>query len=409
MAKKLTEAWVKSLPEPEVDAIHWDTELRGFGLRVRPSGRRSWVVQYRTQRGVHRKTTLGTWPVVDAAEARRKAKALLGALADGRDPVGEEALLQQKPTIADLAERYKVEHAQVKNKPSTAAEVDRVLKKQIVPAWGNLPVDAVTSDDVARLHHKLRQTPRGANHAIAVASKMFSLAERWKLRPQNSNPCRGLDRYRENKRVRFPSEKELEAIGAAIGALTCQKAFTPQVGLAVRLLALTGLRRGELLALRWSDVDLAQSVLTIRDAKAGPREHVVGAAVADILREADQTTAFVVPGFSPDAPLRPEVLQKGWGRIREAAGCPDLRLHDLRHGFGTYAAQTGANAFLIRDSLGHKTLAMTGRYVNRDANPLRDLTDQVARRVGAALTRHETAVAEADQLVFDFAAQGGSP
>lgn len=401
---KLTEAWVRSLPSLSEEAYHWDQEIRGFGLRCRRSGRRTWTVKYRTLRGIQRKATIGQWPIVDAAEARRRAKALLGAVADGKDPAGEKAAQRAKPTITDLVARYKAEHVLSKNKPSTAREFCRLLDKVILPAWGKSLVDEITSDDVAKLHHGMRAKPRTANHVVAVASKMFSLAERWKMRPQNSNPCRGLDRYAEVKRTRFPSEDELARLGCAVQVLTSSGAIYPQTGLAVRLLALTGLRLGELLALRWADVDVGGGALVIRDAKAGPRDHSVGATVLELLRTVTRSSDYVIAGSEPGEPLRAHILHRAWQKVRNEAKCPDLRLHDLRHGFGTYAAQTGANAFLIRDSLGHKTLAMTGRYVSRDANPLRDLTDQVAKRVGAALSRDDASAGEVDQLAFDFAA-----
>ncbi|NYZ13558.1 site-specific integrase [Azospirillum sp. RWY-5-1] len=138
--------------------------------------------------------------------------------------------------------------------------------------------------------------------------------------------------------------------------------------------------------LRWEDVDLEQGLLRIRDGKAGARVHPVGSTTVAFLSERPRTSPWFLPAASdPEEPLSASTLEHAWTRIRARAGLPDVRLHDLRHTVGTYVGQAGANAFLVRDKLGHKTLAMTGRYVNRDARPLRDLSDRVESRVMGAL------------------------
>ncbi|TWB16917.1 phage integrase family protein [Nitrospirillum amazonense] len=155
---------------------------------------------------------------------------------------------------------------------------------------------------------------------------------------------------------------------------------------AVRLLLLTGCRVGELLALRWADIDLEAGALYIRDAKAGARAHPIGAVAAAFLAEMDHTSPWLLLGIKDTKkPLAANTLGHAWSRIRARAELQDVRLHDLRHTVGTYAGQAGANAFLVRDKLGHKTLAMTGRYVSKDANPLRELSNKVEGRIMAAL------------------------
>ena len=149
----------------------------------------------------------------------------------------------------------------------------------------------------------------------------------------------------------------------------------------------------EILKLKWEYVDLAGGALTLPDTKTGARVHTIGALaqaeLASIPRV--ENSPWVLPHSDPAKHLPKDKMERSWRRIRKAAGLEDVRLHDLRHTVGTYAGQTGANAFLVRDKLGHKTLAMTGRYVSQDADPLRELSDRVEQRIASALAGEPTA------------------
>ncbi|HEY0835625.1 MAG TPA: tyrosine-type recombinase/integrase [Azospirillum sp.] len=433
MQAKITKRLVDSLATEGERLYVWDTDLKGFGLIVTPNGVKTYVVKYRMGGGRGAPTkrhVLGRHGTLTADKARDMAHKALAGVRNGIDPAAERrAEREGTVTVTQLADRYLEQHVEAKNKASTAAEFRRLLDKHVKPAIGRLAVDKVTRADIAKLHHDMRDTPRSANQTLAVLSKMFGLAEVWGLRPDESNPCRRIEKYRENKRERFLSDAEV----AEIGEVLTQLEGTEQASVlnAVRLLLLTGCRLGEVLALRWEDVDLAAGALVIRDAKAGGRLHAIGAQTIAFLAEQQKGKGWVLPSLDPEKPLPKSTLIHAWSRVREAAtvavwrdrpdtpagalvaelerqvgkvptyaacqeaatktktslpaGLTDVRLHDLRHTVGTYAGQAGANAFLVRDKLGHKTLAMTGRYVNRDANPLRELSDKVENRIAAAL------------------------
>ena len=428
---KLTKRVVEGIKSGAKDIFVWDNELPGYGLRVKPSGIRSYVAQYRNAQGRSRRLTIGRHGVLTADEARAEARQVLALAERGKDPAAERQASLRAPTVSELCDRYLTEHVAVHNRPSTQEEFRRIVEKQIRPALGTLKAEGVTRVDVTKLHRSMGDTPRQANHTLSVLSKMFSLAEIWGLRPDGSNPCRRIKRYPEVTRERFLSEEELSGLGEALDQAEREQTEMPGVILAIRLLALTGCRLGEILGLKWEHVDFEGGVFRLPDAKAGARIHSVGALVlallADIPRSKDRP--WVVHGKLADQPLSKGRLEIAWRRLRKKAtvklwekdeaalaligrlregrkresaigeieaaakrenialsgGLKDVRMHDLRHTVGTYAGQAGANAFLVRDKLGHKTLAMTGRYVNRDADPLRELSDRVESRIEAAM------------------------
>lgn len=394
MEAKITKKLVDQLQAGDKDVLVFDTVLKGFVLKVTPKGTKTYLVIYRMggRDTPKQKVTIGRhgspWT---PDQARTEAEKLLASVRRGTDPAAEKkARTKRGTTVADLADTYLTEHVDVKNKPSTAVGFHRLVEKEIKPALGKLEVEKVTRADVAKLHHDMRDTPRQANQTLAVLSKMFSLAEVWGLRPDQTNPCKRIERYRENKRERFLSTAEVERLGKALAELDAAGSAHATVLAGLRLLLLTGCRVGEVLALRWADV--TEGALVIRDAKAGARVHPIGALAQAFLAELPRSSEWVLPALTdPKKPLSNSTITHAWEGIRTAAGLDDVRLHDLRHTVGTYAGQAGANAFLVRDKLGHKTLAMTGRYVNRDANPLRELSDKVEGRIMGALKAGEAA------------------
>jgi hypothetical protein len=209
---RLTKRTVEAArPSAAGDVLLWDDELRGFGLRVKPSGIRSYVVQYRTRGGRSRRVTLGRHGPVTAEAARRRAQSMLGDVAKGEDPA---AALEpaRAGTVDSLAKRYLADHAEVRKKASSLRGDRYLLERHVKPRLGRLPLEAVTRQDVGALHHAMRETPYAANRALRLLSKMFALAERWGLRAEGTNPARGIDLYAETKRRRFLSDDELALI-----------------------------------------------------------------------------------------------------------------------------------------------------------------------------------------------------
>ncbi len=387
MKAKITKRTVEAAKPGERDTFLWDTETKGFGLKVTPKGNRVYVLQYRAGGSVWRYTIGPHGAPWTPEKARRKATRLLGKVADGGNPAAEKAAGRKANTMAELCDHYLAEHVEPHNKPSTAKEFRRLVERRIKPALGRMKAKDVTRRDVMKLHRAMRNTPRQANHVLSVLSKMFNLAELWSIRPDNSNPCRLIKRWPENMRERFLSEAELGRLGKVLDQAEQDGREHPSAIAALRLLAFTGCRLGEVLGLRWEHVSFEDGVLNLPDAKAGARAHPIGAPALAVLADIPRVegSPWVLNGMKEASHISVPHVEKAWRRICDRAGLENCRIHDLRHTVGTYAGQTGANAFLVRDKLGHKTLTMVGRYVHRDAVPLRALSDAVETRIDAAM------------------------
>jgi len=324
---KLTKRTIEAAqPDPARDVFVWDEELRGFGVRIKPSGVRSYVVQYRNVLGRSRRVNLGRHGVLTADEARRLARAHLGSVARGDDPAQERRDKRESLTVSELVGRYKTDHAP-KNKPITRTENFRLIDKHILPALGALAIAEVTTAHVARLHASMASAPYSANRVLYLVAILFNLAEKWRLLPRGSNPARDVEEYRETARERYLSELEIRRLGKGLAAA---EADEPEKVAAVKLLLLTGCRRGEIFSLRWQDIDRERRLLNLADSKTGPRPVMLSSsALAVIDRIPERHDVWVFPNPTNDGPIRE--MRKFWGAVLKAASITNLRLHDLRH------------------------------------------------------------------------------
>lgn len=294
----------------------------------------------------------------------------------------EEQQIGLPPQSPDLCLRYLDEHVKPRNAASTRVRVTYLVERQIRPAFGSRLVSEVTRADVMRFHDARRATPRQANLVLATLSKMFTLAELWGWRAEHTNPVRLVTRYPEARRDRVLNSEELRRLGCALDAAISQGRASKAN--AIALLALSGCRLSEVLSLTWDAVDLQNNVLRLAASKTGPRAHQLGEVASELLRNvARKPDVSLVFSSTSGRALSVSVMEKFWRRLCASANVTECRIHDLRHTVGTLAAASGANAFLVRDKLGHKTLAMTNRYVSRQ--PLRALSNSVEHQVAAAM------------------------
>lgn len=422
----------------------WDSETVGFGVRVNPGGTKSYFVSYGRKRRHRTATaTIGVHGAPWTPEtAREEARRLLGLVAGGQDVAGERATLRGLPTLAEFAARFLAEYAEPYKRPSSVAADRSLLSRVILPRLGSERLDSIARADVAALHHARRDTPTDANRALALLSKMLAWAEALGLRAPNSNPCRGVPRYREARRERFLSEAELAQLGRALAEADSGRLLAVSFGgelaarakaasasalkgtepeplptvpidpfavAAVRLLLFTGARRSEVLRAKWSDVDTAGGTLRVPMPKEGrPKVLRLTAPALEVLAELPrfETNPFLIvaargPGRSATADAERAAaplsdIEAPWRRIRRRAGLEDVRLHDLRHSFASVAAGGGASLPLIGALLGHTQPATTARYAHLSADPLRALADSTAARIAAALRSSAPGSAPAD-------------
>jgi integrase len=378
----------------EVDAAHppatgevklWDCEMKGFGLRVRAGGTKSYILQYRNAEGRTRRLTVGLCGRLTPEEARRMARQMLAAVDRGEDPMQDLQDGRRAPTVAEFAVQYMELHARPKKKPRSVEKDEALLRLYILPAIGSRKLAAITAADVARLHRDLGGHPVQANRVVALLSKMCSLAEVWDMRLRGSNPCRGLRRYAERRHERFLSYSEFSRLGETLAAVEAEGRELPSVILAIRLLALTGARRDEILTLRWDYVDLERGVLRLPDSKTGAKLIPLGAAAVQLLAAAARLkdNPYVCTGCRTGGRL--VGLQYPWQRIRERAGLPGVRLHDLRHSWASTGAAGGLGLPILGKILGHLHPATTHRYTHFADDPLRAAADRVAAEIDSAM------------------------
>ena len=394
VAEKLTDKLVREMTPPgSGNRIMYDAEVKGFGARITAAGARSFVINYRIK-GRERRHTIGQFPAWSVRTAREEAASLKRDIDRGRDPVGEREEARSAPTVSELAERYITEHAEAKKKPRSIEEDRRNMRLHVLPALGNLKVAAVTRDDIARLHSTMKSSPISANRVLSLLSKMFALSETWGMRPHGSNPCRGVDRYRERARDRLVTVEELARLGQA---LVAYKGYWAGPA-AIRLMALTGMRKAEVLTLRWHEIDAERGWIRLPDSKSGAKTVPLGAPALALLAELPRIEGnpYVFPAYrerrrSGDSVVEKQTprhyvqVQAAWSIVSKAAGITDLRLHDLRHGFASIGAMGGDSLFVLGKLLGHADSATTQRYAHLAADPLRAVADRISGQVAAAL------------------------
>ena len=352
--------------------------LAGFGVRITAAGAKSFVLNYRAA-GTERRLTIGSTSTWTLAAARARAKELRREVDAGRDPLAEKITEREAPRVRDLAHRYVDEHL-AKLRPATRRDVEGQLARWILPELGSLRVADVRPADIEKLHAKVTKagSPIRANRCIATLSKMMSLAARWEMRAENTNPAKGaIERNAETKRKRYLSPAEFSRLSEALAAYP-HKAPAYAIG----LLVATGARRMEVLAADWNQFNLpARTWLKPASNTKQKADHFIplNATAVDLLERLEpapeRRTGYLFPGRDGTGHLTD--LKHPWGAICRAAGFDDVRLHDLRHSFASAAVSSGATLPEIAGLLGHSNSATASRYSHLYIDRLREVSERV--------------------------------
>jgi len=374
MAVFITEKLLKKLQPPiQGNRIVYDSQIRGFGVRITAAGAIAFILNYRVH-GRERRFTVARWPEVSALKAREETLRLREAIRQGHDPLADRERARGAPTLADLAQEYLRRHAEPNKAALSLRDDKRLLKAIILPRLGRFQVGAITRQDVESLHRQFNSTPVQANRVLALLSKMFSLAIQWGW--ARGNPARGITRYQERPRERWLQEEELRRLGEALDREADQNQAD-----ALRLIQLTGSRKGEVLAATWEQFDLERGVWTkpAHTTKQKRIHHVpLSPPALDLLRRMKRgaTSEYLFPGRR-GAHLMD--LKKLWRRVTLAAGLEGVHIHDLRHTFASHLVSGGVPLAVVGKLLGHTQARTTQRYAHLADAALRAATDQFGR------------------------------
>lgn len=372
---RISQQSIKQL-EPQAKAYSvWCSELKGFGVRVNPTGVISFIAKYRVN-GRQQMTTIGRADTLKAEAARRRARELMGSAAIGINETALEKENRRTTTVSQLSERFLETYVPFHLKPSTQADYRRSIKKFIEPKLGRKKVKELDRATIAEFHQSFSDTPYQANRILGTLSIMLTQAEVWGMRPEGVNPCLRVKRFREKKRERFLSSEEM---GRLAESLDIEAEEAPSAAAAFRLLILTGCRLGEIQKLKWLDVDFEREEIRLSDSKTGQRTVYLSPQGIELLKKIPRVSdnPHVIVGREPGGYLTD--LQKPWRRVRSRAGLEDVRIHDLRHTFAANAAASGLSLPMIGKLLGHTQAQTTARYAHLAADPVRKANADVAK------------------------------
>ena len=348
----------ESKPAPK-DTILFDRKLPGFGLRVHPSGRKVWIVQTRIE-GRSRRIVVARHGEMELAEARRRARDMLHRSRTGANPADDIQQEKRTPTFRAFTREY-LRRSEPHWKPSGRRTVRIYLKARILPTFGKMALDRIGAEDVAMWFDAAsKDRPGAANRALEILRAMMFRAEDWGLRERDTNPCLGIRHNPKRSIARFLDTDELARLGRALDAREAQ--WPEEVG-AIRLLALTGCRRGEVLNLRWRNI--GEDAIHLSDSKTGPRAVPLGAASQAHIKAlpgAGDPDAYLFPHYA--GKRAPTALIDRWRAVCADAKLGRLRLHDLRHTAASQAVMGGENLPLVGKLLGHRRHRTTASYAH---------------------------------------------
>jgi integrase len=380
---KLTKTAVDSATPKSKDYELRDTAIPGFLLKVTPTGRKVFMIQYRTNAGERRKPAIGRFGEITVEQARSIAQDWLAEVRRGKDPSAEKSAARQAATMRDLCDRFLDDYSEPKNSKSTVKSNRGYINRYILPAFGSKKARDITRVDVADLITRMKRIPVQANRTLSCLRKMFNMAEVWGYREDGTNPCRHIPKYPENGKTRLISDDEMIRLFSYLNRADAEGLEHPFVTLAIRLQFAFAARMSEIIGLEWAWVDFSRRRVAWPDSKTGEMSKPMSEESFVLLSNAPrlENSPFVIPSiFNPDQSMSQHTYAKAWGRILERAGIPHIGTHGIRHRATTEIANSGVPVKVGMALTAHKTVTMFMRYVHTEDDPIRAAAEAVAQR-----------------------------
>jgi len=400
MKVRLNKTSIDQLDLKKSDYFVWDTQLPGFGIRVYPTGRKVYLIQYRAGSDT-RRYKLGHHGHLTVQQARKAAQAKLGEVAMGGDPSRDRQRENKRPTMSQVCDEY-LEYGCGHKKASTIQADTYRLERHIRPVFGRRKVDSISQADITKFMKlvasghtpkNVKTKPRGravfkggtgtANRTVQLLGGIFTFAIQQGYCALN--PVHGIKKFKEGKRERFLSKSEFVRLGEALRSLEtvgeCRLAVQ-----AIRLIALTGCRKSEVTDLEWKHIDWQHANLQLPDTKTGYRNIPIAGEALNLLRKLEEEKFCdrrVFPN-SIGGPLRD--LRKIWLKAIERAQLPGVRLHDLRHSYASMAISSGSSLYEVSKILGHRSQETTARYAHLSDGAIALQTKKTSRAIQMAMS-----------------------
>ncbi|MDE0281921.1 MAG: site-specific integrase [Gammaproteobacteria bacterium] len=377
---RLTVKAIAAAKPREREYTLWDSQLAHFGVRIQPSGVRSYILQTRV-RGRMRKVTLGRFPELSLDAARREGASILAQWWGGGDVAPPRK--SKSPQFRDFAVRYR-ERRKHRWKPSSLDTYDIYLRNRLLPHFGKLRLDAIDHPRVSAWFDAASvDRPGAANRAFEILRAMLGTARQWgDIGEQVPDACANIVRNPRKPVARYLDGNELARLGEV---LERRRSEHPWAVAAIRLLTLTGARLSEIVHLKWDevgDIDEDGTSARLGDSKTGPKTVWLGPEAAGLLAELPRTEE-AKRVFPED--LTPDRLYTFWTGIRDEAGLPGLRIHDCRHTWASQGVMNGVGLATVGRLLGHRRRETTAIYAHLDDGALRDAAAQAAVAVARAM------------------------
>lgn len=384
--QKITKRVVESAELRKKPYFIFDDIINGFCIRITPHGRRNYYFQYFKGKTPVR-LFIGQHGAITTEKARDTAISMLASFKEGGEPRTSKASKKLEPYMGDLAKRFTSEHIMTRCKPKTRSEYSFHLERDIIPFFANKRVSEVTRADVSNLQHSIsiERTQDAANRVIKILSKMFNLAEVWGLRAEGTNPCRHVKKFKMQHRERYLNKEEAKKLGQIVDEVKQYPDENLAAAYCIQLLMLTGCRLGEIQTLKWEYIDYDNELIKLPDSKTGAKIVYVGDIVINVLEEIKNNprrptdNPYVVWGRKPDTYLNN--VHKPWRRFRKLAGLDDLRIHDLRHSFASFAVNSGMSLPMIGKLLGHSQTQTTARYAHLRPHTMKEAANSITNEL----------------------------